>query len=1138
MHKGLMSSRRFAPLFWSQFFGALNDNLVKNALAIMVMFGIAGLETESRATLVTLAGVMLILPFFLFSGLAGQIVDSMDKATVAKWVKGAEVIAALFALVGFLVGSVPLLMAVLFLTGSLSTLFGPVKYGILPDHLRRDELIAGNALVESGTFVAILLGTVVGGLLGSPSPWMAGALAVGVAIAAFLATLAMPSAPPRAENLRPSANILKSSMALLKDLRRDGTAWGASLAISWFWAVGAVVISLIPPIVAEHTGGSQTMATLFLSLFTVGIGCGSFLVARISGGRIVRTLVPIGAVAIGMFSIALSLALGADAVPGTASWMDYLTSAEGLPVCLTLFGLAAAGGLFVVPAFATLQDEAPEDRRARYVAANNVLNAIFMVVASVALMIAQKAGVPSRWTLAVLGIANLAVAPVVSRVIRASIARDVAWLLMRSLFRVRIEGLEHLPRDRRPRIMAANHVSLLDAVLILSVLGDDVVFAIDTQIARRWWVKPFLRFVKALPVDPTKPMAMRTMTALVKSGETLVIFPEGRITTTGALMKIYDGTAMVALRAEAELIPMWIDGLELSPFSYLSKDQAPRKLLPEVTLRIMPATDLKVPPGLVGRSRRRAAGRALQDVMVEARMASFDTSRTILKAVIDADRRFGGRRLAIEDPMGNRLTYRRLLTGAAALDRALGSSIDGDGPVGVMLPNGAGVVVTMLALMRRGKVPAMLNFSAGHANIASACRTARIGTVLTSSAFIEKARLERVIEELSGSVNLIMLEDVRARMAWMDKLVGFLTRRRHPTMDADAHGVILFTSGSEGTPKGVVLSHRNVLANCAQVTSRFDFSMRDSVFNALPVFHSFGLTGGLVLPLISGMRTFMYPSPLHYRIIPELVYQTQATAIFGTDVLLNGYARAAHPYDLSSVRYVVAGAERVRPETRAIWMEKFGLRILEGYGITEGAPVVAVNTPFDFRSGTVGRLVPGIEYRIEPVPGVDEGGRLLIRGPNIMKGYLLPELPGVIQPPTDGWHDTGDIVSVDEDGFLTIKGRTKRFVKIGGEMVSLAAVEAFVTAAWPQDAHVAVSVPDQKKGERIVLMTTRRELTRPDVQAAAKAAGATELMIPATILAVDRLPLLGSGKVDFVEARRMVLRLLEQGAEARPMAAQ
>jgi Acyl-CoA synthetases (AMP-forming)/AMP-acid ligases II len=219
-------------------------------------------------------------------------------------------------------------------------------------------------------------------------------------------------------------------------------------------------------------------------------------------------------------------------------------------------------------------------------------------------------------------------------------------------------------------------------------------------------------------------------------------------------------------------------------------------------------------------------------------------------------------------------------------------------------------------------------------------------------------------------------------------------------------------------------------------------------------------------------------------------------------------------------------------------MEKFGLRILEGYGITEGAPVVAVNTPFDFRSGTVGRLVPGIEYRIEPVPGVDEGGRLLIRGPNIMKGYLLPELPGVIQPPTDGWHDTGDIVSVDEDGFLTIKGRTKRFVKIGGEMVSLAAVEAFVTAAWPQDAHVAVSVPDQKKGERIVLMTTRRELTRPDVQAAAKAAGATELMIPATILAVDRLPLLGSGKVDFVEARRMVLRLLEQGAEARPMAAQ
>jgi acyl-[acyl-carrier-protein]-phospholipid O-acyltransferase/long-chain-fatty-acid--[acyl-carrier-protein] ligase len=302
--------------------------------------------------------------------------------------------------------------------------------------------------------------------------------------------------------------------------------------------------------------------------------------------------------------------------------------------------------------------------------------------------------------------------------------------------------------------------------------------------------------------------------------------------------------------------------------------------------------------------------------------------------------------------------------------------------------------------------------------------------------------------------------------------------------------------------------------------------MQDSIFNAMPVFHSFGLTGGLILPLVTGMRTFMYPSPVHYNVIPEVVYQTRSTAIFGTDVLLTGYARKGEPYHFSSVRYVVAGAEKVKPETRAVWMEKFGLRILEGYGITEGAPVVAVNTPFFFRSGTVGRFVPGIEHRLKAVPGVDEGGQLVIRGPNVMKGYLKADKPGVLQPLDGGWHDTGDIVAIDAEGFVSIKGRKKRFCKIGGEMVSLAAVETYVSAAWPDNGHVAVALPDPRKGERIVLMTTRQGLAKAEVQAAARLAGATELMVPSSIMYLEKLPLLGSGKVDFVEAQKIALASL------------
>jgi acyl-[acyl-carrier-protein]-phospholipid O-acyltransferase/long-chain-fatty-acid--[acyl-carrier-protein] ligase len=372
-----------------------------------------------------------------------------------------------------------------------------------------------------------------------------------------------------------------------------------------------------------------------------------------------------------------------------------------------------------------------------------------------------------------------------------------------------------------------------------------------------------------------------------------------------------------------------------------------------------------------------------------------------------------------------------------------------------------------------------------------------------------------------------MLETLRRNLSKFDLLKASLWRYRprvkvSPQMPA----VVLFTSGSEGTPKGVVLSHRNLLSNVTQVAARIDFNCSDKVFNVLPIFHSFGLTGGLVLPLVYGVPVYFYPTPLHYRAIPELIYASNATVLFGTDTFLAGYAKTANPYDLRSLRYVVAGAEPVREQTRKTYAEKFGLRILEGYGITETAPVLALNTPMYNKAGSVGRFVPDMEIRLEPVDGIEDGQRLHVKGPNVMMGYLLADRPAYLQQPDNGWHDTGDIVAIDTEGFVTIKGRAKRFAKIGGEMVSLARIDQLAAATWPAAISGCVSLPDARKGERIICLTTHPGADRKTLTEAARAAGLSELSVPAEVIAVSSVPLLGSGKIDFPALKAVAIELL------------
>lgn len=437
----------------------------------------------------------------------------------------------------------------------------------------------------------------------------------------------------------------------------------------------------------------------------------------------------------------------------------------------------------------------------------------------------------------------------------------------------------------------------------------------------------------------------------------------------------------------------------------------------------------------------------------------------------------------------------------------------------------------------------MLNFTAGISGAQAALKAAQIRVVITSRRFVEAARLEKLVEAIAAHSRVILLEDIAASIGPGDKLRGWVAAKFMPwthqrlsgDATSDSAAVVLFTSGSEGTPKGVVLSHENLLANGAQLAARVDLSSRDVVLNALPLFHSFGLTAGTLLPLFAGMKIFFYPSPLHYRIIPEISYDINATLLFGTNTFLQGYARYAHPYDFYSVRYAFAGAERLHEETRRLWADRFGVRILEGYGATETSPVLSGNTAMESRAGTVGRLLPGIEYRLKPVSGVGDGGRLTVRGPNVMLGYLRPSAPGVLEPPSTedgaGWYDTGDIVRVDSDGFITILGRAKRFAKVGGEMVSLSAAEELAALAWPGARHAVIALPDAQKGEHLVLATEYAEATRQALLAAAKRTGMTELCVPRRINVVKPLPLLGTGKVDYPRLTSMLIPLYADDAD-------
>jgi len=713
-------------------------------------------------------------------------------------------------------------------------------------------------------------------------------------------------------------------------------------------------------------------------------------------------------------------------------------------------------------------------------------------------------------------------------------------LLLRICFRFRAHNTEVLDTPG-PVLLLPNHVSWLDWLFLGAVLGDDWRFVTSSTAAQTTWLhRRIMISPRTFPVDTASPYAAKRMAEFLEKGGRLVLFPEGRISTTTRLMRLFDGTGFLIHKTGAKVITCYLREAVRVP---VVQHSGWTRWFPKVSVHFSPvriAPTLRELPNTVARQRITSW---LRDRMVEQQFEveqEFGPSN-VLAAIAETAARLPGKKV-LEDINLKPLTYRRLMVGTELLAQqfaGLGPRFaEGRDPVtshiGVLLPNVNGMPVTLLALWANDLVPAVLNFSTGVPVMLQCARLAGLRHIVTSRAFLEKARLDVRPLEAAG-ITFHHLEDVRGRITTVERVTALL---RHTVAcgrsfrdygrdlaQGQRPAVVLFTSGSEGVPKGVVLSHANLLANIRQMDASLDITDHERFFNALPLFHSFGLTACTLLPLVRGLYTFLYPSPLHYRVVPTAVYERNCTVMVGTNTFLNGYARKAAPYDFQSVKYLVAGAEKVQEATAQTWARKFGIRLLEGYGATECSPVLCANTRIESRFGSVGRFMPGMSWRLEPVEGVSEhasdgrviSGRLFVRGPNVMLGYLNPDADATFRG-HGGWYDTGDLARIDDDGFVFLLGRMKRFAKVSGEMVSLTAVEDALAGAFPQHglrcevAVVAVACDD--KGEKLVAITNAEKLTLDEIRQVVRAKGLANLCVPRELRHVREIPKLGTGKVN------------------------
>lgn len=1126
------SSRAARGGFWSliatQFQGAFNEN----ALKFLTIYLILAKEKDQnqREQLVLLTGALFAAPFVLFSLAGGYLADRFSKRGVTIWTKVLEIAVmalAVFALAG---PNFPLALAAIFLVCTQGAVFGPSKYGLLPELLPDEKLSWGNGILELGTFLAIIAGSVAGPALAdgfAGREVYSGILLFAFTVVGLLCSLGISRVPAAAPAKAFRFTSFLDFWSPSKLIRSNRVLWLAVLGNTYFFFVAALLQFNIVLYGQDVLHLTATRGGLLQAAIAIGIGVGSVAAGFLSSGKIEYGLIPLGALGMTLFALCLG-------VPGLA----FAT------VMVLLAALGFSGGFFIVPISALLQHLPADEQKGSVLGFANWLSFVGVGVASGAYFgVSHWAHLSSGQIFLACSVATLVATCYVLYLLPDALLRLLLWFATHSLYRLDIAGRENVPA-RGGALLVPNHVSMADAAFLIASLDRPVRFLMFKGSYEHPLVKPFAKMLKVIPIasdqGPREMIhSLREATQALQSGELVCIFPEGQMTRIGQMLPFRRGMERIMKGVDAPIIPVNLDGVWGSIFSF-----AGGKFLWKLPRHIPYPVRVTVGSALPATATSLEARQAVQNLGAEAFARRKKFMRTVPRSFIHTARRHP-RRFAMADGQTPRLNFFGALARSIFLARRLKKQWQGQEFVGILLPPSVPGALVNLAAMLMGKVPVNLNYTASNETLASCANQCGLKTVVSVRAFLERVHVQ-------SPVDTIFLEDVAKEPKFGERvaagLAAILLPARALMRCAGAQAIpalddlatIIFSSGSTGEPKGVMLSHYNIAANVEQLDQVFFLAKEDRIMGILPFFHSFGFTATLCLPAAVGVGVVFHPNPLDSRVIGALVNKYAVTMLLATPTFLNAYLRRCTPEEFGSLRFVMAGAEKLPERIAVAFEDHFGIRPLEGYGCTECSPVVTVNT-IDFRAtsfrqvgakrGSIGHPLPGITVKIiDPdtgkTLGINEAGLLLVRGPNIMQGYFK-RAEKTTEVLRDGWYNTGDIATVDEDGFLRVTDRLSRFSKIGGEMVPHIKVEDKLQelAGASEQTFVVTAVPDEKKGERLMVLHTLTDEHLAEVLAALAKCDLPALWRPRPdqFLRVEKLPYLGTGKLDLRKARELAL---------------